>query len=155
MAGGSQIRGGVAFAAALAAMTIFSVAGTHDYIEFHRARWDLLAALEARGITARQIDGGFEYNAERLAAELGTSPSDAQARPGQAATVKSWWWVIDDEWIIALGPLDGYVEEERREFPRWLAPGQGHVVALRRRDDPQAQHANEKSSAPAKRRDAN
>ena len=151
VAGGSQARCGVAFATVLAAMTTFSVAGTHDYMEFHRARWDLLGALEAGGITADEVDGGFEYNAERLAAELGTSPSDAQARPGQAPTVKSWWWVVDDEWIIALGPLDGYVEEERNQYPRWLAPGQGHVLALRRQDAPQARRADDPSKAQSDR----
>ncbi|HYC56557.1 MAG TPA: glycosyltransferase family 39 protein [Candidatus Binatia bacterium] len=112
------------------ALALFSVSGTHDWMEWNRARWSLLHRLEERGATAEQIDGGFEYNAERLAARLGTAPSDAQARPGQAASVKSWWWVVDDRWIIAFGPLDGYRAVDERSFTRWLPPGTGRVFTL-------------------------
>lgn len=125
-------RTGPVFAGALAAMSLYAVAGTHDYMESHRARWNLLAGLEARGITADAIDGGVEYNAERRAAALRTAPNPEQARVGQSAANKSWWWVTDDAWIIAFGPLDGYAEAGSRSFPRWLPPGEGKVFVLER-----------------------
>lgn len=123
---------GLGFALISVAFATYSVAGTHDYMEWNRARWDLLDSLEERGVTARQIDGGFEYNAERLAATMRTAPTDAEARRGQPESVKSWWWVDDDEWIIAFGPLDGYAEADSRGFRRWLPPSYGRVLALRR-----------------------
>jgi hypothetical protein len=125
-------RIGARMMAALAAMSIYAVAGTHDYLAWNRARWDLLATLEGQGIGARSIDGGFEYNAERLAAQLGTAPSDAEARRGQSEAKKSWWWVVDDEWVIAFGDLDGYAVADSRTFTRWLPPMTGRVLALRR-----------------------
>jgi hypothetical protein len=127
-----SLQFGSGAAVVLAAFAYYSVAGTHDYLEWNRARWQMLAALESSGVTPRQVDGGVEYNATRLAAELRTAPTDAQARSGQAASAKSWWWVVDDEWVVAFGPLDGYAEVDSRNFTRWLPPGQGHIVVLRR-----------------------
>jgi len=103
-------------------------------MERSRARWDLLAGLEARGVTARSIDGGVEYNGERLADELRTSPTDVEARRGQPQSRKSWWWVVDDRWILASGPLDGYREADSRRFTRWLPPGEDRVLVLERGD---------------------
>ncbi|MBI5505632.1 MAG: glycosyltransferase family 39 protein, partial [Deltaproteobacteria bacterium] len=98
-------RSSIASGSLTALMALFSIAGTHDWMEWNRARWDLLQSLEARGVQATSIDGGMEYNAERLAARLRTSPSDAAVRPGQPPSVKSWWWVVDDEWIVSFGTL--------------------------------------------------
>lgn len=128
-------RFGAVFGAALGLMSLYSVAGTHDYLAWNRARWDLLGALEDRGVSPRSIDGGVEYNAERLAALLGTAPTDAEARSGQPSDAKSWWWVVDDEWVIAFGPLDGYAEADSRAYARWLPPSQGKVLALHRSSD--------------------
>ena len=119
--------------AALAAMSFYSIAGTHDYMQWNRARWSLLTELEASGVTPRQIDGGVEYNAARLAALLRTAPTDAQARSGQPASAKSWWWVVDDEWIVAFREIDGYAPTDSRRYSRWLPPGEGRVLTLRRR----------------------
>ncbi len=117
----------------LAMMSAYSVAGTHDYLAWNRARWELLGQLEARGVSAREIDGGVEYNASRLAAELRTAPTDAEARRGQPAAAKSWWWVVDDRWIIAFSPLDGYRVADSRPYPRWLPPtAEGRVLLLER-----------------------
>ncbi|HEY2773482.1 MAG TPA: glycosyltransferase family 39 protein [Candidatus Binatia bacterium] len=125
-------RSGAFTVAATIAMALYSVAGTHDYLAWNRARWGLLSELESKGIDATHIDGGFEYNAERLAARLRTSPTDAQAAAGQDALHKSWWWVVDDEWIVAFGPLAGYDEAASREYPRWLLPGKARVLLLHR-----------------------
>lgn len=118
---------------ALALMSAYSIAGTHDYLAWNRARWDLLEALEARGVSAREIDGGVEYNASRLAAELRTAPTDAEARSGQPASAKSWWWVVDDRWVVAFTPLDGYRVADSRTYSRWLPPtAEGRVLLLER-----------------------
>lgn len=132
LAGFAPPRAGGVTLGALAALALYAVAGTHDYMEWNRARWNLLEGLEARGVSARSIDGGMEYNGERLAAELGTSPSDAEARRGQPESRRSWWWVVDDRWVISKGPLDGYREADARTFARWLPPGDGRVLLLER-----------------------
>jgi hypothetical protein len=92
-----------------AVLAWYAVAGTHDYLAWNRARYAGLTALTDAGISPKAIDGGMEFNAWHLAAELGTWPTDAQARPGQAATTKSWWWVVDDRFVASFRPLPGYV----------------------------------------------
>lgn len=46
----------------LSAMWCFTVAATHDYFVWNRARWDLARELVDSGVGAQQIDGGFEWN---------------------------------------------------------------------------------------------
>jgi hypothetical protein len=115
-----------AFASAavlIAAGVSFSVAAMHDYLAWNRARWaaaDWLVATRAAPPSA--IDGGFEWNAWQ-----GYDPSYV-ATPG-----KSWWWVRDDRWVIAFGPIDGRRTVHRVAFPRWLPPGDsGEIVVLER-----------------------
>jgi hypothetical protein len=129
---GARLAPSNASAAAWIVLALYAVAGTRDYMEWNRARWALLAGLEAGGIRAEAIDGGMEYNAERLAARLRSAPTHAEARPGQKASVKSWWWVVDDEWVVAFAPLDGYRPVAERRYRRLLPPGQGRVVLQRR-----------------------
>ena len=63
---------------------------------------------------------------------LQTAPSDAEARRGQAESKKSWWWVVDDEWIVAFGELDGYAAAKSRTYSRWLPWREDSVLGLRR-----------------------
>ncbi len=120
-------------AAALAAlMAFYAVAGTHDYMAWNRARWHGLAKLEATGVTAREIDGGMEFNGWRLARELDRWPNKETARIGQAAELKSWWWVVDDRYVASFRPLDGYGVKYRIDYRRWLPPGSGAVFILER-----------------------
>jgi hypothetical protein len=110
----------------------YAIAGTHDYLAWNRARYAGLAALTDAGVSPRAIDGGMEFNAWHLAAELGTWPSDAQAHRGQAPTTKSWWWVVDDRFVASFRPLPGYAGQRSLPYRRWLVPGTGRVVILER-----------------------
>ena len=104
-----------------ACLAWYSVAGTHDYLAWNRARWHLLEQLEDQGITAERIDGGVEYNAWRLAARLGTWPTMAQARVGHPRSEKSWWWVIDDDYRLVTRLAPGEREVARADYPVLLA----------------------------------
>ena len=115
-----------------AALVWYAIAGTHDYLAWNRARFAGLAALTANGVPPTEIDGGMEFNAWHLAPMLGTWPSDAQVRPGQPDTVKSWWWVVDDRFVASFRPLPGYAVRQSLPYRRWLVPGAGRVVILER-----------------------
>ena len=125
-------RPGVGACAAALALGWYAIAGTHDYLAWNRARFALLDALEARGTDPRQIDGGVEYNGWRLAPALGTWPTMEEARIGQPATRRSWWWVVDDRFVVSFRPLDGYRVADDRAYARWLVPGRGRVLLLER-----------------------
>lgn len=101
---------------------MFSVAATHDYLAWHRARWlatnDL---MQVEGAKPQQIDGGYEFNGWYL--------YDAKYKQSRN---KSWWWVVDDEYIIASGPIAGYKLIRRYSFDRWLMQRSSDVWVLQR-----------------------
>jgi hypothetical protein len=107
----------------LAAYCTFSVAATHDYFAWNRSRWQALSYLtQGLEIGPARLDGGFEFN--------GWSRYDTNYRE---RTGVSWWWVEDDEYILAFGPIDGYTELLQFPYARWLPPGEGDIVVLHRR----------------------
>ncbi len=107
--------------AVLVVLGLFSVGATHDYLAWNRTRWTATAALMAAGVDAKRIDGGYEFN--------GWTAFD----PAYVFTeAKSWWWVVDDEYVIASGPVPGYRVEREYAFSRWLLADRGRVVTLDR-----------------------
>jgi hypothetical protein len=117
---GSAIR--TVAMASLVLYGTFSIAGTHDYLSWNRARWQALNNLQAeQRVTAADIDGGFEFNGWNL--------YDSYYR---ATSTKSWWWVFGDDFMVTFGPVPEFTEIKRYTFPRWLPPGKGNILVLRR-----------------------
>jgi hypothetical protein len=110
----------------------YAVAGTHDYLAWNRARWDALDRLTLTGTPPTAIDGGMEFNAWLLAPVLNRWPSDADVRPGQPDDRHSWWWVVDDRYVVAFRPLRGYHVREELPFTRWLVPAYDRLFLLER-----------------------
>ncbi len=123
-------------AAALALVALVSVAGTHDYMERNRARYDRLAQLTDSGVALETIDGGMDFNGWHLAERLGTWPTKQTARVGQPAERKSWWWVVDDRWVLSETVLDGYRVADEATYTRWLPPGRASMFVLEREPEP-------------------
>lgn len=114
----------------------FSLAGTHDYLSSNRTRWlGLNYLMNIKNIPPQQIDGGYEFNGWYL--------YDPQYKkiPG-----RKWWWVDDDKYVAAYGPLEGYSLMEAISYKRWLRSGPGNIYFLKRikesveRDFSQAQN---------------
>lgn len=101
----------------------YAVAGTHDYLAWNRTRWEALGQLAAEGVAPERIDGGLEFNAPLFYVE-GSS--------GAGAGGRSWWWVADDEYVIAMGPVPGYDIARELPYRRWLLPGEGRIAVLHR-----------------------
>jgi hypothetical protein len=93
----------------------FSVAATHDYFAWNRARWTALATLtdDAR-IPPAAIDGGAEFN--------GIFHYGAPR----------WWMSGEEEYTVVFALADGYAEVARVPFRRWLPPGEASILVLRR-----------------------
>ena len=107
----------------IAAVLAGSLAATHDYFAWNRARWDAIRAAERLGANADSIDGGFEFNGfERF-----------EIQPRRSLERKSWYWVRDDLYVVAFSDVPGY--DEVRAFPvkRWLPRTPAEVKLLRRR----------------------
>ena len=106
----------------LAFWAIFSVATTHDYLAWNRARWEALRVLtEEMKINPKKIDGGYEFN--------GWFDYQYTYQPKKG---KSWWWIEEDLYVVSLGPIPGYEETRKYPYSRWLpCHGQNHVFILR------------------------
>jgi hypothetical protein len=100
----------------------FSVTAEKDYLDWNRAKWHALSFLEqGLAIGPERIDGGFEYNASLFFHPEFASP------PG-----KSWWWVKDDAYLVAFGPVPGFDAIKAFPYPRRLFGDQGHILVLKR-----------------------
>ncbi len=122
---GARKAGSATMLLAVASLVLygaFSVAGTHDYLSWNRARWQALKNLTTeQQVSANDIDGGFEFNGWYL------------YDPNYRRTLgKSWWWVAGDDFMVTFGPVPGYTELRRYPFRRWLPPGGGNILVLRR-----------------------
>jgi hypothetical protein len=105
---------------------LFAVGGTHDYLNWNRTRWKALRELtEQKGVPPCRIDGGFEFNGWYCYDENYSE-----------VTAKSWWWVKDDDYVIAFGEIPGFVEEKEFAYTRWIPPGGGHILVLKKATSP-------------------
>jgi 4-amino-4-deoxy-L-arabinose transferase-like glycosyltransferase len=120
--GSSVPRWGVTNAAlVLALFALFSVLAVRDYFAWNRARWTLLERWLQAGASPAAIDGGFEFNG------WFTYDPTYRRRPG-----RSWWWVQDDQYLVAFTPIAGYRVVDREPYQRLLPPGDGAVLMLER-----------------------
>jgi 4-amino-4-deoxy-L-arabinose transferase-like glycosyltransferase len=116
-----SIRGTIG-ATTLLATAVFSVAATHDYLASNRTLWLALNHLmHDHGVKPQQIDGGFEFGGWYLYAD------NYVVQPG-----KSWYWVVDDEYLVSHFRRDGYSVIETYAVDRWLSWGSADVLVQRR-----------------------
>jgi hypothetical protein len=100
---------------------IFAILGTRDYLEWNRNRWRATAELMQAGISPTSIDGGYEFN--------GWYVFDPTYKASEG---KSYWWVVDDEYMIASGAVANYSPIRSYPFRRLLTGEHAQVVVLRR-----------------------
>jgi len=82
----------------------YSVAGTHDYMERNRSRWQALNYLTGELKTSpHKIDGGYEFNGWNI------------GRFFKHVEGRSWWYVDDDEYVVTYDTLKGY--KVIKQFP--------------------------------------
>jgi hypothetical protein len=122
-----------ALAGVIGVVTIlYSILGVHDYMTWNRARWEGIAQLERTNkADYRNLDGGFEYNGLR-----GFDPAYKIDYSPHAE--KSWWWVKDDEFVIAFAPFGQYAPVARYDYQTLLPPATRSIYVLQRRSTSQS-----------------
>jgi uncharacterized membrane protein len=109
-------------AAILAALMLFSVCSTRDYLAWNRARWTAANDLMAHDhVAPSEMDGGFEFNGFYLF-------DPAYKSEGKA----SWWWVQRDTYVLSFGPVPGYDIIKEYPYTHWLPPYTGKVLASKK-----------------------
>jgi hypothetical protein len=106
--------GGLPLAAAgivLAALMLFSVGATHDYMAWNRIRWDMGRELLAQGVNPLTIVGGFEFNA--------WENYDTFLARGNIAHTHHWWYDSRD-YLISMSLQVGCDVLQKREYYSWV-----------------------------------
>ena len=99
----------------------YSVAGTHDYLSWNRLRWHIAGKMMRQyDLTPQDIDGGYEFNGWY---------NYQENNPRQ-----TWWRHERDYFMITFGRVPNYDIMERFTYRRWLPPGEGELLFLRRSD---------------------
>lgn len=112
----------------------YSVAGTHDYLNWHRVRWSILRGMMKNNISPMEIDGGYEFNGwytYYLSQDPMRYSDDIRFRN---TANKNFWWVYDDAYILSLKPLPKYHLIQSFPISRWLPPHEGPPILLLQRD---------------------
>jgi hypothetical protein len=105
-------------------MAVYSICGTHDYLNWNRTRWRALDDLMANGKTKPEdVDGGFEFNGWYL--------YDPDFKPPKG---KNFWWVHRDDYVVAFGELPGYKIGKEYHYLNWLPPAHRKILLLRKEE---------------------
>ncbi len=101
-------------------MAIFSITATHDYLAWNSARWQALHDLTVKeNIPTTHIDGGFEfggwYNFHEIEMAMDTQ--------------KSWWWVMEDDYILTFGEIPDYDIHSEYIYHSWWR-GERRILVL-------------------------
>lgn len=93
-----------------------SIAGTHDYLQWNRLRWQAYTDIKSEGIQPNKINGGFEVNCWDEGRE-------------------SWWTnyteLNDYDYLIQFGPHQKLIPKKKSMFNRWLPWRQDSICSYR------------------------
>ena len=132
----------------LAALGIFSVVGTRDYLAWHRVSLEASRNLmETNHVPAESIDGGIEFDFMYPAPSSREEVVDKvkkleKARPQYFFTeqirkqygilVGLGWRPASPEYLVAFGPVPGYRVIREYAYDNWMPPRVRKIVALQR-----------------------
>lgn len=103
----------VAFVLLLLPVSVFSIAGVHDYFRWNEERWAAYSALVDSGIDPQQIDGGYEIN--------GWNAFERPVKPEEpACDVLKSWFCPDRPYRIGLNLNAGDEVIAARSANSWL-----------------------------------
>ena len=119
-----------------AALALFSVTGTRDYLVFMKAVWAVGGEAVAEGVPLDRLDAGSAWDGYHLY-EYGLEHRIRSRTPKGGP-----WWVYfyapatDSAYVVASKPVPGYVVVTRRPYSSWLPQHPTNLYLLRRRDQP-------------------
>ncbi|MBX2876282.1 MAG: glycosyltransferase family 39 protein [Saprospiraceae bacterium] len=99
----------------------FSSVATKDYLNWNRARAAAFAWLQQEEIGIEHIDAGYEYNGWH---NYHRDPIQEDGR--------SFWWVTDEDYLIAFGPVQGYRSIQVFPYYRYLWWKKDQIWVLQR-----------------------
>jgi 4-amino-4-deoxy-L-arabinose transferase-like glycosyltransferase len=116
----------------VAALALFSVAGTRDYLVFMREVWAMGEEATAAGVPLDRLDAGSAWDGYHLY-EYGLEQRIRSRTPKGGP-----WWVYfyapatDSAYVVASKPLPGYHVIKQRPYSSWLQREPTNLYLLHR-----------------------
>jgi 4-amino-4-deoxy-L-arabinose transferase-like glycosyltransferase len=120
----------------VAALALFSIAGTRDYLVFMREVWAMAEEATAAGVPLDRLDAGSGWDGYHLY-EYGLEHGIRSRTPKGGP-----WWVYfyapatDSAYVVAGKPLTGYDVIRERSYSSWLQREPTKLYLLHRADMP-------------------
>src|SRR5215211_4918607 len=116
----------------IAALALFSIAGTRDYLVFMRAVWDMGEEATAAGVPLNRLDAGSGWDGYHLY-EYGLEHRIRSRTPKGGP-----WWVYfyapatDSAYVVAGKPLPNYHVIKEQPYSSWLQREPTNLYLLNR-----------------------
>jgi len=120
---------------AVAAVALFSIAGTRDILVFQSDVWQIARQLNAAGVPSTRLDAGYAWDAYHLW-------EFSYQNHLEPRSVNGPWWVMsyaqatDSTYVIAGAPIEGYMVISAHEYSSWLHKSHMYLFVMRRLDAP-------------------
>jgi 4-amino-4-deoxy-L-arabinose transferase-like glycosyltransferase len=119
-----------------AALAVFAVAGTRDYLVYMRAVWSLGEEAVAAGVPLDRLDAGSGWDGYHLYERGLETPIRSRTPKGGP------WWVYfyapatDSAYVVSGKPLRNHFVVARRPYSSWLQTKPTNLYLLRRFGEP-------------------
>jgi hypothetical protein len=119
-----------------AALAVFAVAGTRDYLVYMRAVWSLGEEAVAAGVPLDRLDVGSGWDGYHLYERGLATPIRSRTPQGGP------WWVYfyapatDSAYVVSGKPLRNHLVIARRPYSSWLQMAPTNLYLLRRLGEP-------------------
>ncbi len=113
-----------------AALAVVALLGTHDFLRFEGAIWQVAREAHAHGVPYEQLDAGAAWTGYHTW-ELSRH---ASRRPGAPWWINAWARAVDSTYVVSGEPLPGYSVVRRQPYLSLLSREPTAVFLLRRGD---------------------
>jgi len=106
------------------ALGLLTAALTHDYMAWNNSRWQATDYLtKDLKISPHKMDGGYEFNGWAIGIWY----------QGSVEKGKSWWYVDDDEYIVAFHNFEGYTIIKQYSYRNYVPYEMKNIYILHRK----------------------
>jgi dolichyl-phosphate-mannose-protein mannosyltransferase len=113
---------------ATAAFVVVALLGTHDFLRFEGAIWQVARDAHRQGVGYQQLDAGAAWTGYHAFERRGPR------QPGAPWWINAWARAVDSTYVVSGEPRPGYSVVRRRSYASLLSRGPTWVLLLRRDD---------------------
>ena len=111
---------------ATATLAVVALLGTHDFLRFEGAIWQVAREAHQQGVGYRQLDAGAAWTGYHAFERRGPR------QPGAPWWINAWARSVDSTYVVSGEPRPGYSVVRRQPYPSLLSRAPTSVLLLRR-----------------------